>query len=98
MQIIYVGPFDAVDVDGFGTVQRDTPISVPSELAGRPPVPRLAAAMTELHEAIGAIDHDRAVALREEITGLDAGSGLLAQPSNWVPAKGASKKEDEVAA
>ena len=98
MQIIYVGPFDAVDLDGYGTVTRDAPLSVSSDVAGRPPAPRLAIAMQELADAVAAIDHDRAAALRAEIVDLDSGTGLLAQPSNWVPAKGVPKKEDEVSA
>lgn len=91
MQIQYVGPFDAVDLDGVGAVARNATISVPSELAGRAPSPRLSAAMLELTAAMEAIDHHGAAALREEIVSLDAGAGLLAQPSNWVPVKASGK-------
>ena len=37
MQIKYVGPFDAVEVPGFGEVKRNETVSVPSELAGSTP-------------------------------------------------------------
>jgi len=60
--------------------------------AGRPPVPRLAAAHLELHEAISALDHPGAAALREEIIGLDPGAGLLAQAGTWEPAATTVKK------
>lgn len=83
MQVKYVGPFDAVELDGFGIVASGQVIDIAADVAGRAPDPRVEAAHLELHDAIAALDHERAKALREEIIGLDAGSGLLAQPSNW---------------
>lgn len=103
MKIRNINPLGAVELDGVGIVDAGAVIDVPADgppgtaFAGRPPEPRLAAAMAELAEAIAAIDHDRAKALREEITGwtdpdgtehpgLDFGAGLLAQVENWEPA------------
>lgn len=84
MLVRYVGPSDAVEVGPYSARKGDT-IDVPADLAGRPPVPRLAEAMRELHDAVEAHDHSRAVALRDEITDLDFGAGLLAQPEVWQP-------------
>jgi hypothetical protein len=97
MQITYVGPFDAVElVDGTIAKHGET-ISVSAEVAGRPADPRLTDALAALSAAIEAIDHAGAASLRAEIGGLDHGSGLLAQPSNWVPAETkAAAKKDEV--
>ena len=94
MNIRYIGPFDAVEV-GAQIFARGVTVSVPSELAGRVPDPRVAVAHAELRDAIGALDHNLAVALRDEIIGLDAGEGLLAQEC-WelVPAE-KTKKGDE---
>jgi hypothetical protein len=83
MQIKYVGPFDAVELDGVGVVAAGQTIDVDPAVAGHAPSPRLAAAHLELHAAIGALDHELAKALREEIIGLDPGAGLLAQSDNW---------------
>lgn len=83
MKVKYVGPFDAVELDGIGVVRNGATIDVADSVAGRPPSPRVEPAHLELRDAIEALDHDRAVALREEIIGLDHGSGLLAQPANW---------------
>lgn len=84
MKITYIGPFDAVEVDVIGAiVQHGESIDVPDDIAGRAPDPRIAEAMLELRDAVAAIDHLRAQALRDEIIGLDAGVGLLAQTSNW---------------
>jgi hypothetical protein len=94
VNIRYIGSHDEVDVPGVGTVKRGQTISVPAELAGRPPAERLEPAMVELHEAITAIDHERAKALREEIVDLDPGVGLLAQPTNWEAVKAATKKDE----
>ena len=89
MQVKYVGPFDALELDAVGVVKRGDVIDVPADVAGRAPDARIDAAHLELHAAIEALDHERAKALREEIIGLDAGAGLLAQPANWqaVPSK-----------
>lgn len=94
MQITYVGPFDSIEIPEVGIVARNASVSVSSDLAGHPPVARLAVALADLVAATEAIDHPGAAALRKEIAGLDHGEGLLAQPSNWVPAK----KKDEVSA
>lgn len=86
MQIKYVGPFDAVELDGVGVVAQGAAIDVSADLAGKAPDSRILAAHAELAEAIAALDHVGAAALREEIIGLDAGAGLLSQPDNWQPA------------
>lgn len=83
MQVKYVGPFDAVELDGVGEVKQGAVIDVPAELAGHAPDPRIEAAHLELRDAVAALDHERAKALREEIIGLDHGAGLLAQSGNW---------------
>jgi hypothetical protein len=83
MQVKYTGPFDAVELDGFGEVKHGETIDVPAELAGKAPDARVDAAHAELAEATAALDHERCKALREEIIGLDHGAGLLAQVSNW---------------
>jgi hypothetical protein len=83
MQVKYVGPFDSVELDGFGDVKHGQVIDVPPEVAGHAPDPRVETAHVELRDAVETLDHERAKALREEIIGLDVGSGLLAQPSNW---------------
>jgi hypothetical protein len=96
MNITYVGPHDAVEIDSIAVVcKRGETISVAADVAGKPPSPRVAAAHAELHAAITAIDHDLAAALRAEIVTLDYGSGLLAQPDNWQPAK---ETKDKVSA
>jgi hypothetical protein len=87
MKVKYVGPFDAVELDGVGVVHRNHQIEVTPALAGRPPAARVAAAHAELVEAMAAADHHRSKALREEIIDLDHGEGLLAQPDNWEPVK-----------
>lgn len=82
--LIHSAPF-ALDVLGRNGVEPGVPTSFTVEEAGHPPVPRLAAAMLELHHAIEARDHALAAGLRDEIAGkddipgLDYGSGLLAQ-------------------
>ena len=86
MQVKYIGPFDAVDVEGVGQVTSGQVVDVSDAVAGRPPAARVAAAHLELHDAISSLDHPRAAALREEIVGLDVGAGLLAQTGNWQPA------------
>ncbi len=83
MQVKYVGPFDAVELDGFGEVKQGAVIDVPAEVAGNAPDARVEAAHAELAEATAALDHERCKALREEIIGLDHGVGLLGQPGNW---------------
>jgi len=93
MNVRYIGPFDAVEV-GAQVFARGVTVSVPSELAGRVPDPRVAVAHTELRDAIGALDHDLAVALRDEIIGLDTGEGLLAQDC-WELVADKTKKGDE---
>jgi hypothetical protein len=88
MQVKYVGPFDAIELDGFGEVKHGDVIDVPADVAGRAPDARVDAAHAELAVAVAALDHERAKALREEIIGLDHGAGLLGQPGNWqAPAK-----------
>lgn len=78
MKIRYVGPHDAVEVAGL-TVGRGKTIDVPDEVAGTPPVARLAVAMTELAAATAVRDHPLQAELRAEIAELDYGTGLLAQ-------------------
>lgn len=103
MIVKYVGQ-SAVEVGRF-IVEPGGTIDVPDDgppgtvYGGRPPEPRLAAAMADLVAAITARDHHRAAALRTEIAGLDYGTGLLAQPENWQPApsaKKAAEKAEEV--
>lgn len=97
MKVRNVSPLGALDLPGYGTVAAGAIVDIPADgpagsvFAGRPPSPRLAAAHLELHQAIEALDHDRAVALREEIIGIDPGSGLLAQFDNWQPATKSGK-------
>jgi hypothetical protein len=79
----YIGPSDAVDVDGVGTVKRGETVSVLTVIAGRKPEARFLAACEELVEAMAAQSHDDAARLRDEIVGLDAGEGLLAQTAVW---------------
>lgn len=97
MQVKYVGPFDAIELDGVGVVNHGETVDVAAELAGRPPSARVEAAHAELRDAVAALDHERAKALREEIVDLDHGAGLLAQPGNWQPV-GASKSTSKAAA
>lgn len=66
---------------------KGVPVDIPENVAGREPDPRVAEAMAELAAAVAAIDHERAKALREEITTLDHGVGLLAQ--GWTRAASA---------
>ena len=84
--IQYVGPSDAVEmVIGSTTVvaKRGEPIKVADDVAGTASDPRVAEAMLELRTATAAHDHLLAQSLKEEIIGLDMGSGLLAQ-ADWV--------------
>lgn len=71
-------------------------IDVPDDVAGTPPDPRLDELMAAHAVAVAAIDHEGARTLRDEITGLDKGTGLLAQ-AVWKPygtkAKAAVKQE-----
>lgn len=100
MKIRYVGHLDEVEVtalDG-ATVKRNHQIEAPDDVAGHPPEARLAEAMDELVAATEARDHALIVKLREEISGLDYGSGLLAQTDAWQAAATPSKKKDEVPA
>lgn len=92
MQVKYVGPFDAVEVDGVGIVKHGETVDVPAELAGRPPAARVEAAHVELRDAVAALDHERAKALREEIVDLDHGAGLLAQSGVWQAVSSKSSK------
>jgi hypothetical protein len=89
MKVLCVSP-NGLDIRVGGAVCSVKPgetIDVPADVAGTPPDPRIDVAMLELRAAVAAIDHHRAVALREEIAGLDFGSGLLAQSDVWAPAK-----------
>ena len=95
MKLRYHGPFDEVDVAG-QTVKHNHQFDVADDVAGKAPDPRLAEAMAELFEAVnGHPDHEAAARLRDEITRLDHGEGLLAQPDNYtaVPAKSAKDGE-----
>jgi hypothetical protein len=94
MNIQYIGPFDSIDVEGVGSVTRNQVISVSSAVAGHAPDARVEPAMLELREAIETLNHNRAVALREEIAGLDFGTGLLAQSTNWISAKADPKNKE----
>lgn len=82
-----------LDVVGLGRVFAGQPVDVPADLAGRRPDPRLDPAMHELAAATAAADHRRAAALRDEISGLDYGAGLLAQ--GWQPAADAKPKKKD---
>lgn len=94
MKIRYVGPSAEITVE-IGGVSMSCPrghdIDVPPAIAGSDPDPRLEEAMGELHQAINDHDHLKAVGLREEIAGLDAGEGLLAQ-AIWESAEPKVKK------
>lgn len=85
MKVRNVSPLGALELVGFGVVAAGEVIDVPAEFAGHPPDPRVAVAHLELGGAVEALEHFRAAALREEIIGLDAGAGLLAQFDNWQP-------------
>jgi len=92
MQVRYIGPFDAVEIDGVpGNVKRGDTFDVPAEVAGRAADPRLMVAHAEHAAAVAAIDHVNAARLRDEILTLDAGSGLLAQSANFEAVKAAKK-------
>ena len=97
MQVKYIGPFDAVELEGVGIVAAGQIIDVSDEVAGRAPDARVAAAHRELHEAISNLEHERAAALREEIIGLDVGAGLLAQSGNWQAVAAKAAKSTAVA-
>lgn len=93
MQIIYVGPFSAVRFFDQGEereVAQGEAVEVHPDTAGRAPAARLTAALAEL--AAAGDDDELAAKLRFEIAGLDAGAGLLAQPTNWQPAPAAKSK------
>lgn len=93
MKVRNVSALGALHLPGYGDVAAGAVIDVPETgrpgevFAGRAASPRLAIAHLELGAAVEALEHDRAAALREEIIGLDAGEGLLAQPDNWQPVK-----------
>lgn len=97
MKLRYVGPHDEVELPDGTTVKRNHTVDVSDELAGHAPSRRLVPAMKELHEAIAAHEHLDAKALRDEITELSDGSGLLAQFDNWekvaTPVKKAAAKK-----
>lgn len=97
MKVTYVGPHDAVDVVGVGTVARGDTVDIPDEIAGHRPDPTLDQAHADLAEAVAALDHNRAKELREHILELDTGAGLLAQTDAWVPATKKKGKADDVA-
>lgn len=59
-------------------------VDVPDDVAGRPPDERLEQLMLDHRAAVEAHDHEGARALKEEIVGVDPGSGLLAQ-AVWKP-------------
>ncbi len=91
MKVLCVS-LNGVDVRIGGVVRSVKPgetIEVPDAEAGAPPEPRVAAAFNELAAAMVAVDHYAAKSLREEIAGLDFGSGLLSQSDVWAPAKAA---------
>ena len=107
MQVKYVGA-DAREIDDVGVVKPGDIINVPATgepgtcFAGRPPAPRLVAAMQELRDAHLAADHARKVELVREITGwidedgtehppLDDGAGLLQQYELWAPVNAKKK-------
>lgn len=90
-KIRYIGPHDAVELPDGRVVQRNHQVEVSDELAGKRPARRLETAMAELGDAVTALDHHRAVALRQEIAELDYGSGLLAQDT-W---EAVTPKKDE---
>ncbi len=89
----HIGTNGPVDLEGFGTVAPGQIIQVPAEgapgtvFAGRRPAARVEKAHLELAAAIADHDHPRAAELREEIVGLEPGSGLLAQTANWEAVK-----------
>jgi hypothetical protein len=94
MKITYVGPFDAVEVPvggRFVTVKNGEPIDLPVALAGRPPAERLSEILdVELPAVFD--NHEARSALIAELATVDAGEGLLAQPSNWQPVAPAKKE------
>lgn len=89
MNIRYIGPFDAVEV-GAQVFVRGEAVSVPSELAGSAPDPRLLAAQLELNATV-----EQDLALIDEIASLDRGSGLLAQDCFELVPAAKIKKGDE---
>lgn len=96
--ISLIPPAD-LTVAGLGDVYAGQPVDVPRAMAGVATDPRREPAMHELKAAIEAIDHEAAQALRDEIAGLEAGYGLLAQ--GWAlaaPAKSAPATEATAAA
>lgn len=93
MKIRYIGPIDEVEGAGF-EFRRNHVVTVPDDVAGHPPEPRLAVAMVELREAVDVHDHELAAALRVEIVDLDYGTGLLAQDTFEAVAEKTKKKED----
>lgn len=98
MKLKYIGPHDEVELPDGSTVKRNHTVDVSDELAGRVPSRRLVPAMKELHQAIAAHEHLDAKALRDEITNLDDGSGLLAQFDNWEKVADPAKKAPKGAA
>lgn len=93
MKIKYTGPIDEVELPGGLTAKRNHVVDVPDEMAGTAPDPRIAVAMVELHDAVVGVDHEGAVKLRKEISGLDFGTGLLAQDT-WEAVTPAKKSTD----
>jgi hypothetical protein len=83
-------------IPGVGETDEHGVIDVPDDVAGTPPDPRVETLMVEHRAAVEANDHEGARQLKEEIIGLDKGSGLLAQAA-WQPygqkAKAAVKQE-----
>jgi hypothetical protein len=85
---------DGVGFVPLGTVKAGVPVEVPDWAVGRSPDPRVEECCREINAATGSLLHDRRAALKEELIGLDTGSGLLA--AGWSvhvePAQG-NKKE-----
>lgn len=88
MQVRYVGPFDAVEIDGVGTVANGAVIVVPPAVAGTPPTAKRLAAEAALIAADGLPMSERHQAVKDakeiliDLAG-EMGSGLLAQVGTW---------------
>jgi hypothetical protein len=72
MRIKYVGPHDAVDVDGLGTIKQGQTVECPDSLAGSAP-----------HVALEKVEEPDGAESEREVH--DPGDGLLAQVDNWQP-------------
>jgi hypothetical protein len=97
VKIRFIGVNGAIVIPDLGgqIIEPGTVFEVSDAMGGRVPSPRLVPCMEEIAACIARIDHDGAALLRDELATLDYGAGLLAQPSNFVPALAVAKSKTD---